>query len=50
MRRRLRDQVSISILKERYADYGQVGFLVWMRADVQLAHKASFCALRGIVP
>jgi len=46
----LRDQVSITILKERYADYGQVGFLVWMRADVQLAHKASFCALRGIVP
>ena len=44
----IRDQVSITILKERYADYGQIGFLVWMRADVQLAHKASFARLKGI--
>lgn len=45
----IRDQVSITVLRERYADYGQVGFLVWMRADVQLAHKASFCRLKGIL-
>ena len=24
----LRDQVSVTVLKERYADFGQVGFLV----------------------
>jgi HK97 family phage major capsid protein len=46
----IRNEVSITILNERYADYGQVGFLVWMRADVQLAHKASFSRLRGILP
>ena len=46
----IRDQVSITVLRERYADYGQVGFLVWMRADVQLAHKASFSRLKGIIP
>jgi HK97 family phage major capsid protein len=46
----IRDEVSITILRERYADYGQVGFLVWMRADVQLAHKASFSRLKGIIP
>lgn len=46
----IRDQVSITVLKERYADYGQVGFLVWLRADVQLAHKASFSRLKGIIP
>jgi HK97 family phage major capsid protein len=46
----IRDQVSITVLKERYADYGQVGFLVWMRIDAQLAHKASFSRLKGIVP
>lgn len=46
----IRDEVSITVLKERFADYGQVGFLVWMRADVQLAHKASFSRLKGIIP
>lgn len=46
----IRDQVSITILKERYADYGQIGFLVWMRADAQLAHKVSFSRLKGIIP
>lgn len=46
----VRDQMSITVLRERYADYGQVGFLCWMRADVQLAHKASFSRLKGIVP
>jgi HK97 family phage major capsid protein len=46
----MRDQMNLTILKERFADYGQVGFLVWMRADVQLAHKASFCRLKGIIP
>lgn len=46
----IRDQVSITVLKERYADFGQIGFLVWMRADVQLAHKASFCRVKGVIP
>lgn len=46
----LRDEMNITVLKERYADYGQVGFLCWMRADVQLAHKASFSRLKGIIP
>lgn len=46
----LRDQVSITVLKERYSNYGQVGFLVWIRADVQLANKASFSKLVGIIP
>lgn len=46
----MREDMQITLLKERYADYGQVGFLVWMRADVQLAHKASFSRLKGIIP
>lgn len=46
----MRDEVQVTVLRERYADYGQVGFLVWMRADVQLAHKASFSRLKGIIP
>lgn len=46
----LRDEMNITVLKERYADNGQIGFLCWMRADVQLAHKASFSLLKGIIP
>lgn len=46
----MRDEMQITVLKERYADYGQVGFLCWMRADVQLAHKASFSRLKGVIP
>lgn len=46
----MRDEMQVTLLKERYADYGQVGFLCWMRADVQLAHKASFSRLKGIIP
>lgn len=46
----MREEVRITILRERYADYGQVGFLCWMRADVALAHKASFSRLKGIIP
>lgn len=46
----VRDEMNITVLRERYADYGQVAFLCWMRADVQLAHKASFCRLKGIIP
>lgn len=44
----VRDEMRIEVLRERYADYGQIAFLCWMRADVQLAHKASFCRLKGI--
>lgn len=46
----MRDEMEVTVLRERYADYGQVGFLAWMRCDVQLAHKASFCRLKGIIP
>ena len=46
----VRDEMQITIMRERYADYGQIGFLCWMRADVQLAHKASFSRLKGIIP
>jgi hypothetical protein len=37
-------------LVERYADVGQIGFLVWVRADVQLAHGEAFHVLDGIRP
>ncbi len=32
----------LRILRERYADAGQVAFWAWTRLDMQLAHPASF--------
>jgi len=45
----IRTQMRIEVLKERYADYLQYGLLCYMRADVQLAHPASFAKLIGII-
>ena len=39
----IRSQLRITTLVERFADYGQIAFLVFMRADVGLLHAASFC-------
>jgi HK97 family phage major capsid protein len=46
----LRSALRIELLKERYAEFLQYGFVAHMRGDVQLAHKASFCKLIGIIP
>ena len=46
----LRSSLRIEVLKERYAEYHQYAFVAHMRGDVQLAHKASFCRLKGIIP
>jgi HK97 family phage major capsid protein len=45
----LRSSLRIEVLKERYAEYRQYAFIAHMRGDVQLAHKASFCRLKGII-
>lgn len=44
----IRSELRIEMLKERYADYLQMGFLCWLRADVQLAHAPSFAEVIGI--
>lgn len=46
----IRNTMRIEVLKERYADFLQYGFLCWLRADVQLAHAASFAQVIGIIP
>lgn len=46
----MRSNVRIEVLRERYSEYLQYGFLVYMRADVQLAHAAAFAKLIGIKP
>lgn len=44
----LRTGLRIEILKERYGEYLQYGFLAFMRGDVQLAQKKSFTWLKGV--
>ncbi len=46
----VRSQISIQMLKERYADTGQYGFLAFMRADIAVEHPEVFCKITGINP
>lgn len=45
----IRHQVSIELLREKYADNYQYGFLCALRADIAVAHAASFCKVVGIL-
>lgn len=46
----IRSGLRIELLKERFADNLQYGFLVHLRADVQRAHDEAFVKLIGITP
>lgn len=45
----LRTSFSILPLRERYADFGQVGFVGWLRADVQVSRIDAFSVVNGIL-
>lgn len=46
----VRNQLRIEILRERYADVHQYGFVAHLRADVAAEHEAAFTVLEGITP
>jgi HK97 family phage major capsid protein len=46
----LRESLNITILKERFADTGQLAFVAHIRADVAFAHPESFVKLIGVKP
>jgi predicted phage gp36 major capsid-like protein len=46
----IRTELMITILRERYADFGQFALLAWLRADVNAEHDQSFCDVAGILP
>jgi HK97 family phage major capsid protein len=46
----IRSELQIQVLNERFADYGQVGFLCTMRADSALYQPKAFCKITGILP
>jgi HK97 family phage major capsid protein len=45
----IRHNIIIEVLREKYADYLQYGFLAHLRADVAVRHAASFCNIVGIL-
>jgi HK97 family phage major capsid protein len=46
----MRTALQVSVLHERYADSGQVGFCLWMRADVAVSRPAAIARISGITP
>ncbi len=46
----LRQNLEILVLKERYAEYGQIGFLATLRADICAYQSKAFCRIIGIKP
>jgi len=46
----LRTTLQVSVLGERYADYGQVAFLAWMRADCAVVQPTALAVIEGIIP
>jgi HK97 family phage major capsid protein len=46
----LRTSFSVLPLRERYAEFGQVAFVGWLRADVQISRPNAVQVVRGITP
>ena len=46
----LRHGVTIQIMKERFQDTGEYGFVAFMRADVAAEYDNAFCKITGITP
>jgi HK97 family phage major capsid protein len=45
----VRTDVTLTILNERYADYGQVGVLVWFRGDIAVNRAKAFDVVSGVL-
>ncbi|MCB5201815.1 phage major capsid protein [Neorhizobium sp. T786] len=46
----MRNEITIEVLRERYASTMEVGFLCWMRFDIAAEHEQAFTVLRNIIP
>lgn len=46
----IRSSLRVEVLRERYAEFVQYGFLAHLRADVALEHPEAFAMVTGIVP
>lgn len=45
----IRTSLTISVLNERYADNGQIGFVTWLRADCGVARPAALARIAGVI-
>lgn len=45
-----RQEMRIEVLRERFAENLQYGFIAHLRMDVAVAHPQSFCKLIGVIP
>lgn len=46
----MRSELRIEILRERYADNFEYGFLAHLRMDTAVEHEGAFCVISGILP
>lgn len=46
----MRSELRVEVLRERFSDNFQYGFLAHMRLDVQVRHAESFCRIQGVIP
>jgi HK97 family phage major capsid protein len=46
----VRTEMRIEVLRERFSDNLQYGFLCYLRADVAPTHPKAFCKIPGIIP
>lgn len=46
----MRETLRMSVLRERYAETGELALVAHMRADIAVEHPLAFCAVTGIRP
>lgn len=46
----LRENLSIQVLREQYAETGEIGFIAHMRVDVMVPYAAGLAVIRGVRP
>lgn len=44
----MREQLSIQVMEEAFADYGQIGFMCHVRMDVAALHPSAFAVVSGV--
>ena len=45
----IREQLSVAVAREVFAQTGEIALVAHVRADVALAHPASFCHVVGVL-
>jgi HK97 family phage major capsid protein len=46
----VRETLRLSVLRERYAETGELALVAHMRADIAVEHPLAFCSITGIRP